>query len=168
MQQPMAKFLFNPSVMTFTTTVPDIAPSEGIQKICGFSRGLSFHRVDYKPYWHISNSIVLGCNRSSQARWVRLHLYAYVDGKNVQKDLGMFAVGDKLNIMLKWNESNCYAFVKHKRYSYPPYQAFVPTGFKTLPFGWLLGNYAEIDNTNNKTPFHCPVEDLRVNGRVVK
>jgi len=164
MQQPMAKFLFNPSVMTFTTTVPDIPPSEGIQKICGFTRGLSFHRVDYKPYWHISNSIVLGCNRSSQASWVRLHLYAYVDGKNVQKDLGMFEAGTKVFCRMKWKRDIATIHVNGGG-AHVSELILVP---KTLPIGWFLNNYAEIDNTNNKTPFHCQVEDLRVNGRVVK
>lgn len=37
----------------------------------------------------------------------------------------------------------------------------------TCKIGYLLRNYAEIDNTNNKTKFHWPVQDLRVNGRKI-
>ena len=159
----MAKFLFNPSVMTFSTTVPDMKPCTGVQKICGFTRGLSFHQVDYFPYWHISNSIVLGCNRSSQASWVRLHLYAYVDGKNVQKEIGMFEAGSKVDARLEWLNSRIIASVGSQYNLH-----WFDKPFKTLPVGWLLNNYAEIDNTNNKTPFHCTVEDLRVNGREIK
>ena len=159
------KPLFNPSVMTFSMVVPDMQPCTGIQKICGFTRGLQFHQVDYFPYWHISNSIVLGCNRASMQHPVKLSMYAYVDGKNIQKPLGNFEAGDKVSSILTWNKYECSAFVECGKYHHI---AFKATGFKTLPFGWLLRNYAEIDNTNNKTPFHCQVEDLRVNGSVVK
>jgi len=166
----MSKFhpLFNPSVMTFSMVVPDIAPSEGIQKICGFTRGLSFHRVDYFPYWHISNSIVLGCNRDTKTSQVRLFMYAYVDGKLINPKtcvLGLFDEGFKLDCRIKWTGLASIQ-LQHGNNRVANYSTKVTT--KTLPVGWLLGNYAEIDNTNNKTPFHCEVEDLRVNGRVVK
>jgi len=154
--------------MTFTTTVPDMKPCKGIQKICGFTRGLSFHRVKYFPYWHISNSIVLGCNRSENEDTVRLWAYGYIKGEHFQHLLHEAEPKDEMEVELRFNLYVCAAFVKYKQYSYPTYAKVLPTGFKTLPVGWLLNPYAEIDNTNNKTPFHCQVEDLRVNGREIK
>ena len=162
------KPLFNPSVMTFTMVVPDIAPSEGIQKICGFTRGLSFHQVNYPPYWHISNSIVLGCNRSSQASWVKLWMYGYTNGVHFQEALGMFEEGTKINVAEKWDTKKGAASIDIYNKLGEFASMSTPILSKTLPIGWLLGNYAEIDNTNNKTPFHCPIEDLRVNGRKIK
>jgi len=167
----MAKFLFNPSVMTFSTTVPDMKPSTGIQKICGFSRGLKFHRVKYFPYWHISNSIVLGCNRDTETSQVRLFMYAYVDGKLIDPKtcvLGLFDVGKKIYIRLYWTTSVCMVAIFDDLKTASTHINSKHRFNKTLPVGWLLHNYAEIDNTNNKTPFHCPVEDLRVNGRKIK
>jgi len=167
----MAKFLFNPSVMTFSTTVPDMKPCNGIQKICGFTRGLSFHQVDYFPYWHISNSIVLGCNRDTETSQVRLFMYTYVNGKLIDPKecvLGLFDAGTKLEAQLHWLESMCgIEIYKYGGYKYPTHDVYKPLENSTLPIGWLLKNYAEIDNTNNKTPFHCPVEDLMVNGRKI-
>ena len=163
------KPLFNPSVMTFSTTVPDMKPCNGIQKICGFTRGLSFHQVDYFPYWHISNSIVLGCNRSENEDTVRLWAYGYVDGKHFQELIGYYNVGAKLYIVETWNHQRGMASVDiYNRLGTIIGFKEVPIDNKTLPVGWLLNPYAEIDNTNNITPFHCPVEDLRVNGRVIK
>jgi hypothetical protein len=164
----MAKFLFNPSVMTFSTTVPDMKPCTGVQKICGFTRGLSFHQVDYFPYWHISNSIVLGCNRSSQASWVKLWMYGYSNGVHFQEALGVFEAGTEIDVAEYWDVKRGMASIDIYNTLGVFASVSTPILTKTIPVGWLLGNYAEIDNTNNKTPFHCPVEDLRVNGRVVK
>jgi hypothetical protein len=153
MQQPMAKFLFNPSVMTFSTTVPDMKPCTGVQKICGFSRG-----------WHHWNSIRLGCNRSENSNFVRFFLYTYIKGKRNEQLIGTWQVGTKLNVELSFKH-HVFSAVIHGVFGQYSKVEYAPIYF---PFGYLLGNYAEIDNTNNKTPFHCQVEDLRVNGRVVK
>jgi hypothetical protein len=161
------KPLYNPSVMTFSMVVPDMKPSTGIQKICGFTRGLSFHRVKYFPYWHISNSIVLGCNRDTETSQVRLFMYAYVNGKLIDPKecvLGLFDAGVKITPMLTWTKYVCRAEIIQDGHWVAGIHKFVEP---TLPVGWLLNNYAEIDNTNNKTPFHCQVEDLRVNGRKI-
>lgn len=161
------KPLYNPHTLTCTITVPDMLPSAGIQKIIGIARGLSFHQVDYKPYWHVSNSIVLGCNRSENEDTVRLFAYGYVKGDHFQHLLHEVEPNTKIEADLRFNQYLCSAKVKEKRYSWPTYTKMKRTGFKTFPIGFLLNNYAEIDNTNKQTPFHCLVEDLRVNGRKI-
>ncbi len=54
--------LWNPHTLTFSFEVPEMPASEGVQKILGIAIGLKHHRVDYFPYFHRSNSILLGAS----------------------------------------------------------------------------------------------------------
>jgi hypothetical protein len=111
---------------------------------------------------------VLGCNRSSQASWVKLWMYGYTNGVHFQEALGMFEDGTKIDVAEYWDTKRGMASIDIYNKLGEFASMSTPILSKTLPIGWFLNNYAEIDNTNNKTPFHCQVEDLRVNGRVVK
>lgn len=156
--------LFNPTRMQFNLTIGDWEATKGIQKISGFTRGLKFHQVDYFPYWHISNSIVLGYNRDSQSSPIRLFMYAYVDGKLIDPKeciIGLVDVGAKVKVNLEITESDYYAsvieplkIIKTKQIKFDER--------KTLPIGWQLFPYAEIDGTNKKKKFEVEITDLKI------
>lgn len=162
------KILLNPTQLTCTITIGDWPPAKGVQKLIGFSRGLSFHRVDYFPYWHISNSIVLGYNRSENEDTVRIWAYGYVKGEHFQHLLCEVKPKTEIDAELRYNEHVCAAHVKEKRYSWPNYAKVIPTGFKTLPLGFQLFPYAEIDGTDIQTPLMVDIKDLKINGKMIK
>jgi hypothetical protein len=160
------KPLYNPTQLTCQITIGDWPACEGVQKLIGFGRGLGFHKVDYFPYWHISNSIVLGCNRSENEDTVRLWAYGYVKGEHFQEKLGNHKIGENIFTDLRWNEYLCMAAVYYRTETY---RQFKNIGFNTLPIGFLLNPYAEIDGKENKQiPFEVEIKDLKVNGKMIK
>jgi len=162
----MIKPLWNPTQLTCQITIGDWPACEGVQKLIGFTRGLGFHRVDYFPYWHISNSIVLGYNRSENEDTVRIWIYGYLDGVHIQSMLTEKNVGEKLDVCLKWTKFlNAQLHQGKKRVKYYS----TPIWNNTLPIGFLLYPYAEIDGPENKrTPFQVDIKDLKVNGKLIK
>ena len=139
------RLLYNPTQLTCNLTIGDWPACSGIQKITGFSRG-----------WHHWNSIRLGYNRSDGAKFVRLFMYAYVNGNRVIKMLGEFEVGKELEVDMRWNRYNC--LITLDQY----YQALTHVSTKTLPIGYQLFPYAEIDGTEKRTPFNPDIRDLVV------
>lgn len=159
------KLLWNPTVMTFDLEIGNWPPCEGVQKLGGFGKGLAFHRVDYFPYWHHSNSIRLGYNRDTWKSPIRLFMYAYVKGELI--DPKECVIGDdykpetKIEATLKFNKYGCAAIVKEKRYSWPTKAKVISTNFKTLPIGYQLYPYAETDGTNPKEiPFNIKLNNV--------
>jgi len=154
--------LFNPTQMQFQLTIGDWEPSKGIQKISGFTRGLKFHKVDYFPYWHISNSIVLGYNRDSKTSPIRLFMYAYVKGKQVSKIIGEYMPNTKFKSELRWtNKRGLRIELEHENLSFAG-GAYLPIYHKTLPIGFQLFPYYEIDGTNKKKPFEVEITDIKI------
>jgi len=162
------KLLLNPTRLTCQITIGNWPAAKGIQKLTGFTRGLGFHRVDYFPYWHISNSIVLGYNRSENEDTVRVWMYGYLNGKHFQTQIAEVKPKDKIEPILRWEQRllgisaivmkdgvNIGAEYKHWH--------------KTLPIGFLLNPYAEIDGKENKrTPFLVDIKNLKVNGKLIR
>ena len=147
----MGKFLWNPRGMSFDFVVPDMKASTGIQKIAGFSRG-----------WHHWNSVRLGINRSENKDFCRLFAYVYLKGERLENHIGDFFVGEKLNAKLIFTDRSIAVMVK--RPTEPAYyhqgSFYRPHSF-TLPIGYKLSNFAEIDHTNNQIPFKCEINNVR-------
>jgi len=154
--------LFNPTQMQFQLTIGDWEATKGIQKISGFSRGLKFHKVDYFPYWHISNSIVLGYNRSSQSSYVKLWMYGYTNGKHFQEALGMFDVGTKVDVSEYWDTKRGMASIDIYNKLGVFASMSTPITTKTLPVGFQLFPFAEIDGTNKKKPFDVEITNIKI------
>ena len=155
------KILINPTQMSFNLTIGDWKPCKGIQKLTGFAKGLSFHRVDYFPYWHISNSIVLGYNRSENEDTVRLWMYAYLDGKQVSELIGEYKVGAKVKPNLEMTDTDYYVSVVEPLKSTRIKQIKFNKR-KTLPIGWQLYPYAEIDGTEKRSKLEVEITDLKI------
>ena len=93
----------NPRIMTFKFTVPDLPPSEGIQKIAGFSRG----------HHHI-NSVRIGINRSEDSSTCRLFLYTYLNGKQISKYICEVQVGEVCHVTLKMSRYEYYCIASSR------------------------------------------------------
>jgi hypothetical protein len=137
--------VINPKTMTFVFTVPNMQPSEGIQKIAGFSRG--HHHV---------NSVRLGINHSGDSSVCRLFLYAYLNGKQISKYIGEVSIGQKCSVVLQMKPYEYYAIVND-----------MATGLsfprrRTLPIGYTLKPYAEEDYTGVQVPFDVDVKNIVV------
>ncbi len=157
------KPFYNPTQLTCQITIGDWPATKGIQKIIGFGRGLSFHRVPYFPYWHHSNSIRLGYNRSENKDFVRLFNYAYLKGENLQKHIGDFFIGDKLDVKLIFDNKTIAAMVKRPADNLYHYNGSFYRPNNIGKFGFLLNPYAEIDGPENKRKaFDVEIKDLKV------
>ena len=165
--QPMKfKPLYNPTQLTCQITIGDWQPCEGVQKLIGFTRGLAFHKVDYFPYFHHSNSIRLGYNRVSMQHSIRLWLYSYVDGKRVQVPMGLVNPKEDINVSMFLGDN---AVIGYWNDDFTHVKKASINAIKTLPIGVLLRPYAEIDGKENKrTPFEVDIKDLKVNGKLIK
>ena len=137
--------VFNPKIMTFLFTVPDMNASEGIQKIAGFSRG--HHHV---------NSVRIGINRSENSIVCRLFLYAYLNGKQISKYIGEVSIGQKCSVVLQMKPYEYYAIVNDMcaGLSFPRR--------RTLPIGYTLKPYAEEDYTGVRIPFEVEIKNIIV------
>jgi hypothetical protein len=120
--------------MTFDFVVPDILPTEGVQKIAGFSRG-----------HHHRNSIRLGINRSV-GEPPRLWMYAYVNGQRMQKLICKAKAGTKLFCCLQLCHVLASAVVSsiegmdEAHYDHAKARLF--------PIGYRLKQYFEFDGQN--------------------
>ena len=135
----------DPRIMTFKFTVPDMLPSEGIQKIAGFSRG----------HHHI-NSVRIGINRSEDTSTCRLFLYTYLNGKQISKYICEVQVGELCHVTLKMSRYEYYCIVNEVA------QGFTFPSRRTLPIGYTLGAYAEEDHTGARVPFKVEVKNIIV------
>ena len=156
------KLLFAPHTLSFTFEVPFMDATTGIQKILGMGIGLKHHRVDYFPYWHRSNSILLGASASEDNGIVKLWNYSYVDGKHIQKEMGFYAPKNKLRVELSWIDGDISIYHND---GFEEYSTFDNIG-KPCKLGYILRPYFETDAPENKVmPFDVEIWDVRVNGK---
>jgi hypothetical protein len=162
------KLLLNPKVLTFTFEIPAMESTEGVQKILGMAIGLKHHRVDYFPYWHRSNSILLGASAAVDNGAVKLWNYSYVDGKKVQRGMDVYKPGTKLKAVLCWkNLADISIYKNDKPTEYSIVSAHPPQPL--IPVGYLLFPYREQDGKENKRkPFDVRVWDIKCNGKEIK
>ncbi len=162
--------LWNPHTLTFSFEVPEMPASEGVQKILGMAIGLKHHRVDYFPYFHRSNSILLGASAAKDNGIVKLWNYSYVDGKHVQKEMGLFMPKTELKAELSWKYGDISIY---NGKILDEYSTLLGTGIGVpqplLPIGHLLFPYFETDAPENKVmPFDVRIWDVRLNGRMIE
>jgi hypothetical protein len=162
------KLLLNPKVLTFTFEIPAMESTNGVQKILGMAIGLKHHRVDYFPYWHRSNSILLGASAAVDNGAVKLWNYSYVNGKHIQKEIGVYEVGMELDVRLIWENIACIVIEKkgnlitHSVTSQNPPQPLIHIGY-------LLNSYFETDAPDNKRkPFDVRIWDVRINNKLIE
>ncbi len=136
------KLLWKPTKLTCEFIVPNIAKSDGVQKVIGFSRG-----------WHHYNSIRLGIRKEND--YCVLYFYAYIKGQRVIQRLGRFEIGEKVSVELQWGyyiecrANDGYAFRIAPRHS--------------LPLGYQLYSYAEKDGTEGiEVPIDIEIMNLCV------
>jgi hypothetical protein len=161
------KLLYNPHTLSFSFEVPEMKATSGIQKILGMAIGLKHHRVDYFPYWHRSNSILLGASAAKDNGIVKLWNYSYVDGKHVQNEMGVYEPKTELNCEIIWDAEFCGVGI---------YEGLGLVGVssfdiknKPSKIGYLLYPYFETDAPENKVmPFKVNISDVRVNGKFIK
>lgn len=70
--------------------------------------------------------------------------------------LGEFEVGKELEVDMRWNRYNC--LITLDQY----YQALAHVTNKTIPIGYQLFNYSEIDGTEIRSKFEPDVRDVVV------
>jgi len=157
------RLLINPTVLTFSFEIPSMPATTGVQKILGMAIGLKHHRVDYFPYWHRSNSILLGASAAVKDGPVKLWNYSYVDGKKVQREMGVYEVGTELQVRLRWNNPISDIEVRQNN-QFMDYSVVSLDPPITLPVGYILKNYMEEDgNENKQIPFKVNIWDIKVN-----
>lgn len=147
------KILINPKTLTFSFEIPAMEPTEGIQKILGFSRG-----------WHHWNSVRLGIRKEND--YCVLYLYAYVRGERIIKRMGKFATGSELKAKLIFERRFVSATVIDLNTEQGRWHYFAPQS--TFSIGYLLRPYFETDAPENKRkPFDVRVWDIKCNGKVL-
>ena len=136
------RLFWNPTKLTCEFIVPDIDKSDGVQKVCGFSRG-----------WHHWNSIRLGIRKEDT--YIVLYFYAYIKGERTIQRIGRYEIGELVKCELNWGiyieckANDGYAFRIAPRHS--------------LPLGYQLYPYAEKDGTEDiKVPFDIEIMNLCV------
>lgn len=147
------RILINPTQMSFKFRVPDLPASEGIQKGKGFSRG-----------WHHWNSVRLGFNRSEGSEYVRLFLYGYYKGKQTSHTIvGLFEPNQTLHAHIFWNENYKATIELFDTDGDFKGSADMLTPKSTLPLGYELNPYAEVDGeTNERIDFKFEYWDLKI------
>ena len=137
------KLLYKPTKLTCDIIVPDLAKSDGVQKVIGFSRG-----------WHHYNSIRLGIRKEDT--YIVLYFYAYIDGKRVIQRLGRFEIGEIVSVVLQWGYYiECKA---NERY------AFRVAPKRSFQIGYQLYPYAEKDGVRGvEVDFDIVIMDLKIN-----
>ena len=144
------RLLWNPTVMTFNFTVPEMQQSEGVQKVGGFSRG-----------WHHKNSIRLGIRKESD--YYALYLYAYVKGERIIKRIGNVYEEVNLEVKLQFKPRCVSVDVM-----FPSGNTFSKWHYFTsdysLPIGYQLYPYAE---TDGKNPKRVPL-NVKLNNVVIR
>jgi len=161
------KLLFSPETLTFKFKVPYMKQSAGIQKILGMGIGLKHHRVDYFPYWHRSNSILLGASAAVDGGLVKLWNYSYVDGKHVQEGLCVCEPNQELKVQLRWGVNTDIKIYDDQ--GWIACSSNLKPTVKSSIFGYLLFPYQEKDGKENKViPFAPEIWDVKVNGKLIK
>lgn len=134
------RLLWKPTKLTCDIVIPDLAKSDGVQKVIGFSRG-----------WHHYNSIRLGIRKEDT--YIVLYFYAYINGKRVIQRIGRFEIGELVKCELNWGSyieckaNDGYAFRIAPRHS--------------LPIGYQLYPYAEKDGVDSvQVPINIVIMDL--------
>ena len=137
------RLLLNPTVMSFDFIVPEMKPSESIQKIAGFSRG-----------HHHKNSIRLGIRKEND--YCVLYFYAYIKGQRTIQRIGKYEIGELVKCELNWGSyieckaNDGYAFRIAPRHSFP--------------IGYQLFPYAEKDGVRGvEVPIDIDIMDLIIN-----
>jgi hypothetical protein len=136
------KLLWKPTKLTCEFIVPDIAKSDGVQKVIGFSRG-----------WHHYNSIRLGIRK--EENYCVLYFYAYIKGQRIIQRLGRYQIGELVKCALSWSyyieckANNGYAFRVAPKCSFP--------------IGYMLNSYAEKDGVEGiEVPIDIKIMNLCV------
>jgi hypothetical protein len=161
------KLLLNPKTLTFTFEVPYMEKSEGVQKILGMAIGLKHHRVDYFPYFHRSNSILLGASAAKDNGPVKLWNYSYVDGRHVQKEMISVAPKTILKAELRWGVNT--DIIIYNETGQDDYSTVSIKRPKSSCIGMLLHPYFETDSPENKViPFNVRIWDIKVNGKLIE
>lgn len=149
----LPRLLINPKQLTCHLTIGNWPACQGIQKIIGFSRGL-----------HHKNSIRLGYNRSEENDFVRLWMYAYVNSQRIEKPIGEFKIGQEINVHIYWLHSLiAIEIYDTSNINFPTHDVYYPRFNATLPIGYLLRPYAEVDGPDNvRTKFDVEISNLRI------
>ena len=136
------KLLWKPTKLTCEFIVPDLAKSDGVQKVIGFSRG-----------WHHYNSIRLGIRKEDT--YIVLYFYAYIKGQRTIQRIGRFEIGELVKCELNWGSyieckaNDGYAFRIAPKHS--------------LPLGYQLFPYAEKDGVRGvEVPIDVDISNLRI------
>jgi hypothetical protein len=136
------KLFYKPTKLTCEFIVPDIAKSEGVQKVIGFSKG-----------WHHWNSIRLGIRK--EENYCVLYFYAYIKGQRIIQRLGRYAIGELVKVKLHWGHyieckaNDGYAFRVAPKCSFP--------------IGYLLYPYAEKDGVEGvQVPLNIKIINLKI------
>lgn len=147
--------IINPKTLNFCFIVPDLKPTQGVQKILGFSRG-----------WHHWTSIRLGIRKEND--YCVLYFYAYLRGKRIVKRLCKVNVAESVRVRISLNANyasvDCYA-------NQTIIGSYTETGmpkFSFPPVGYLLKPYFETDEPENKKiPLDVIIFNVRVNGKAI-
>jgi hypothetical protein len=136
------KLLYKPTKLTCDFIVPNIAKSEGVQKVIGFSRG-----------WHHWNSIRLGIRKEDN--YCVLYFYAYIKGQRIIQRIGRYQIGELIKVRLHWGyyieckANDGYAFRVAPKCSFP--------------IGYLLYPYAEKDGVEGvQVPIDIKIMNLKI------
>ena len=142
------KLLWNPTIMSFDFVVPGMLPSEGIQKISGFSRG-----------WHHKNSVRLGIRKENE--YYVLYLYAYIRGERVSKRICDVYEDTKLHAILTFNRT-CVS-VKIQFANGNEYESWCYfNSMFTFPVGYRLYPYAENDNNDRPIQMDVVINNIAI------
>lgn len=127
--------------MSFSFVVPDIYPTQGIQKVKGFGRG-----------YHMNNSVRIGISRASPAsRLVKIWLYCHVNGEVKTALLATEKVGTIIKCELTMLD-DCFTCTIINWTAVRYTKSIKRQGRKLFPIGYDLGQYFEYDGQNFESP----------------
>ena len=116
------KLLLNPKTYTGKFTVKHLKPTEGVQKVGGFSRGL--HQAKkYLPKWinKFANSVRLGIRNevtpgTNKSRYP-LYLYTHINGEQLTERITVEGaiIGDVVEYELRWGKTSVSAYIDIRR-----------------------------------------------------
>lgn len=89
-------------------------------------------------------------------------MYAYVKGDHFQEKIGDFKVGAKVKSNLEMTETDYYASVVEPGRAVKWKQIKFDKPHVTLPIGWQLFPYAEIDGTEKRSKLEVEITDLKI------
>jgi len=148
----LPRLLINPKQLTCHLNIGDWPACQGIQKMIGFSKG-----------FHHRNSIRLGYNRSQGEDFVRLWMYAYVNCERIEKMIGEFKIGQEISVHIYWLKSLIAIEIYKPSSNFPTHDVCHHRLNLTLPIGYLLRPYAEIDGPEDvQTKFDVDIRNLKI------